>query len=290
MIVTDKKYSIEDQQLKKLDLMVKRLKGTDDIVLPIDGDEGQGKTELAIGTCYYIAYKTGRKYDIDNIFFDLDEVIRFAASKKKQIIHYDEAALGLLRTQWQKKSQQKFLQLVMIARKKQHFIILCIPKFHRLPPYVLEDRAIGMMHVYAHKNIHKGRYCYYTKSALANLYQDYNKKKVKTYQKHFSFRGRFVEASKKVFTKEQHEVYDKKKDDAILSVGVDDNLRDRQKKWLEQRDKLIRGFRKDLKLSSPQMEKLLEKYGVPLKQNAIRKICPTQQKKILLPTLTASPL
>ena len=66
MIVTDKKYSIDDAYLKKLRLMVKRLKGTDDVVLPIDGDEGQGKTEFAMGTCYYIAYKTKRKYDANN--------------------------------------------------------------------------------------------------------------------------------------------------------------------------------------------------------------------------------
>ncbi len=200
-IVTDKKYSMDVMLTRKLDLMVKRLKGTDDVMLPIDGDEGQGKTEIAIGICYYIAYMTKRKYDVDNIFFDLDEVIKFASSTKEQIIHYDEAALGLLRTQWQKKSQQKFLQLAMIARKKKHFIVLCIPKFHRLPPYVAEDRALGLVHVYSHKNLQKGRFSYYKKLSLEKLYQDYQKKKLKNYKLHYDFRGRFVEASKKILTK-----------------------------------------------------------------------------------------
>ena len=38
------------------------MKGTDDNVICIDGDEGQGKSNLAMGICYYIANKTNRKY------------------------------------------------------------------------------------------------------------------------------------------------------------------------------------------------------------------------------------
>jgi len=178
MIVTDKEYYMDDALTRKLDLMIKRMEGTDDNVLPIDGDEGQGKSELATGICYYVAYKTGRKYDVDNIFFDLDAGIKFAGETKEQIIHFDEGALGLLRTQWQNKVQQKFLQLVMTARKKRHFIVICIPKFHRLPQYVMEERAIGLVHVYSKQNLQKGRFCYYTKSAKDKLFQDWEKKKM----------------------------------------------------------------------------------------------------------------
>ena len=122
MIVTDKKYEINDAYLRKLNLMIKRMKKTDDAIVNVDGDEGQGKTEFAFGTCYYVAEKLNRNYDISNIFFDLDSMIQFAASTKEQIIHFDEAALGLLRTQWQSKQQQKFMQLVMVARKKKQLI------------------------------------------------------------------------------------------------------------------------------------------------------------------------
>jgi len=191
----------------------------------------------------------------------------------------------LMRTQWQKESQQKFLQLVMVARKKKHFIIICIPKFHRLPPYIIEDRSIGLVHVYAHKNIHKGRYCYFVKTAKAKLYENYKKNTKKAYQKYFSFRGRFVEASKKIFNEKEIEEYERKKDEAILSVG--ENKKNRANKWLEQRDKMIIGFRKDLKLTSGEMEKLLRKYGIEdIRQSIIREICPTKKFKIVMPPKT----
>ncbi len=223
MIVTDKKYSIDNMYLTKLDLMIKRMEGTDDNILPLDGDEGQGKTEFAVGTCYYVAYKTGRKYDVDNIFFDLDEVIKFAASTEKQIIHYDEGALGLLSSQWWNKNQQKFLQLVMTARKKRHFMMICIPKFYKMNQYVMEERAIGLIHVYYRKNLHKGRFCYFTKNRKERLMQDWRRKKVKNYRKHYSFHGSFVQAMKKVFTPSQIDEYERKKDAAIASIcGTDE--------------------------------------------------------------------
>ena len=281
MIVTDKKYMIEEQLISKLDLMVKRINGGDDAILIIDGDEGQGKTEFAFGICYYMAFKLKRDYDADNIFFDLDEIIRFAVSTKERIIHFDEGALGLLRTQWQKESQQKFLQLVMVARKKKHFIVICIPKFHRLPPYIIQDRSIGLVHVYSHRNLHKGRYCYFTKDKKARLYEDYKRKLSQSYQKHFSFRGKFVEASKKIFGAEAMENYERKKDEAILSIG--EKKKTQGEKWLEQRNKLIRGLKKDFKASQMQMEKLLNKYGVPLKKSEIGFIC--QEKKVDLPPI-----
>jgi len=224
MIVTDKKYYMDNVYLSKLDLMVKRMEGTDDNILPIDGDEGQGKTEFAVGTCYYIAYQTGRKYDVNNIFFDLEAGIKFAASTKEQIIHFDEGALGLLTTQWWNKTQQKFLQLVMIARKKKHFIVICIPKFYKLNQYIIEDRSIGLVHIYSRKNLKKGRFCYYTKNAKERLYQDWKRKRIKNYRKYYVFRGSFVQAMKKVFTKEQLDDYERKKDKAIMSLlKVDDN-------------------------------------------------------------------
>jgi len=220
MLVTDKQYYMDKAFLGKLDLMIKRMSGsgTDDNVLPIDGDEGQGKTEMAVGMCYYVSYQTGRPYSVDNIFFDIDEAIKFATRTKDQIVHIDEGALGLLRTQWWNKTQQKFIQLVMVARKKRHFIIICIPKFHRLPQYLIEERAIGLVHVYSRKNLQKGRFCYYTKSAKDTLFQDWERKKIKNYKKYYVLRGSFVKAMEKVFVQKELDEYERKKDEAILSI------------------------------------------------------------------------
>lgn len=271
MIVTDKKYHLDDNYIKKLNLMIKRLKGTDDNVLPIDGDEGQGKTEFAVGTCYYIAYKTKRKYGVENIFFDLEEVIKFASSTEKQIIHFDEAVLGLLTTNWQDKIQKRFLQLIMIARKKRHFIVLCIPKFHRLSQYIIEERAIGLVHVYSKKNLEKGNFCYFTKDGKDKLYTDWKRKRIKTYKQHFSFKGKFVMTMEKVFTPEQVQAYEDKKDESILGFSAEKKTQG--DRWREQRDNMIRGIKKDLKVSDKKMEEVLKKLNVDLKKSEISSIC-----------------
>lgn len=220
-LVTDKKYYLDEFLKKKLDLMIKRMtgKGTDDNVIIIDGDEGQGKSEFATGICYYVSYKTGRDYSPDNIFFKLDEIIEFASKNKDQIIHFDEGALGLLTTQWQNQINRKFVQLVMTARKKRHFIVICIPKFYKLNPYLIEERSIALLHVYSKNNLEKGRYCYYTKKNKELLYQDWKRKRMKTYHKRNDFRGKFVIAMKKVFTPEQCQAYEDKKDEAIASIN-----------------------------------------------------------------------
>ena len=218
MLYTDKQYYMEKVYVSKLDLMIKRIQGSDDVILPIDGDEGAGKTECAVGTCYYVSYKTGRKYDVSSIFFNLEAAIKFASETKDKIIHLDEGALGLLTTQWWSKNQQKFLQLVMIARKKRHFIVICIPKFYKLNQYIIEERSIGLVHVYARKNMQKGRFCYYNKNAKERLYQNWKKKKYKNYKKYYSFHGSFVKAMHKVFTQEQVDEYERKKDEAIMSL------------------------------------------------------------------------
>jgi hypothetical protein len=263
MKVTDKKYYMDDKYKSKLDLMLQRMRGSDDNILVIDGDEGQGKTEMAIGTCYYISYNTGRSYSIDNIFFDLDKLIKFASSTKEQIIHFDEAVLGLLVTKWQDKLQQKFITLAMVARKKKHFIVLCIPKFHRLPQYLIEERTIGLVHVYSRKNMEKGRFCYYTKKNKNELYLDWRKSKVKRYSQYRSFWGTFPIASTKIFTEEQNKAYDEKKDEAILAVGVEDKQEGTQsQRWKNQRDNLIVFIKNRLGFKFTEMEREFKKVGI----------------------------
>jgi len=274
MKYTDKEYYIDSNYISKLDLMIKRMtgNGTDDNILIIDGDEGQGKTEFAVGTCYYVAHQTGREYNTNNnIFFKLDEILEFASKTKDQIIHFDEGALGLLTTQWWNENNRKFLQLVMTARKKRHFIVICIPKFYKLNTYLIEERSIGLVHIYSRNNLQKGSFCYYTKERKERLYQDWKRKRIKTYKKHYSFRGTFVLAMKKVFTIEQQQQYEDKKDEAILSIT---QTKDKEKvnRFQVQRDKLIYLIKDKLKISSPKLSDMFESYGIELKTTQINDI------------------
>lgn len=283
MLVTDKKYNLEKEYVHKLDLMIKRINGVDDVVLPIDGDEGTGKTELAVGTCYYIAYMTGRKYTINNIFFDLNEVIKFAQNTNEQIIHFDEAVLGLLIGHHWEKAQQQFIQLVMVARKKKHFVVLCIPKFHRLPPYLIEERALGLVHVYSRRNLEKGRFCYFKKESKDRLYDCWKRKKIKAYKDFYDLKGTFGEASKKVFTKDEWDEYERKKDEGILSIGK--KKEKKEDKWLEQRNRLIACIRLHNKLTAEKTKELFNSYGIEMSRTTIKEITQEYENKFVKPSV-----
>jgi archaellum biogenesis ATPase FlaH len=269
MIVTSKEYFMETKLVEKLDLMVKRMNGADDNLVIIDGDEGQGKTNLAMGICHYVSEKTGRNYTTKNIFFDLDKLMKFASETKEQIIHWDEGALGGLSMQWWKKNQQKFLQLLMVARKKKHFWVIAIPKFNKLNEYIVVDRSIALIHVYSRGNIQKGRLMYYTKQKKELLFDEWKRARRKSYNKYKSFGGSFLEYDKKVFSAEELAQYDKMKDEAILSIvkdGEEDSMTPQ-----EQERKIRAVMFHTIKQNLPEItqKKLAEACGVT-EQTAIR--------------------
>jgi len=198
MIVTDKKYSLENFVVYILDLIIERAakKRKLDAVLLCDGDEGFGKTGLSILMGYYFSHKTGREFSLDNIFFDPEEFTTFINTTKKQIIIWDEAALGGLASGWQNKVQQMLIQTLMTCRFRQHIIIFNCPKFYRLNQYFVTDRAVGLFHVYSRDGINAGRLTYYKKDWLEQMHQQWNKKRLKPYKKYTSkhFRGSFIDA------------------------------------------------------------------------------------------------
>jgi len=219
MIVTDKQYHMEPRLIEKLDIMIQRsTKKNFDNLLIIDGDEGYGKSTLALAIAYYVHHKTGRPFDIDNVFFKVEEMIKFAVNNSDQIIIWDEAALGGLTTQWQHKTQQKLIQMVMTARKKKHFYIFCIPKFHRLTEYLILDRSIALLHVYAINEIELGRFTYYKKKSKEWLYYMWRKNREKGYMKYKTFRGTFPNVSREKYGIIDMEKYEAKKDEAIKSI------------------------------------------------------------------------
>ena len=221
VMVTDKHYSLDKGLKTRLDRMIERSSGSKkfDNLLVIDGDEGYGKTTLAVEVAYYVAQQLKRPFSVDNVFFNVDELTEFARSNKEQLIIWDEAALGGLAAQWQSNVQKVLTQLLMVARKKKHFWIFNIPKFYKLNEYVIVDRAIGMIHVYARKETELGRFVYYSKRQKEKLYMDFKRKKQRNYKKYKTLHGTFPDVLSKLI---DEDAYDKKKDEAILSIGRDE--------------------------------------------------------------------
>lgn len=233
MQVTDKKFWLEDFLIEKLDLFIERAckQRKLDIVCLVDGDEGFGKTGLSILCAYYISQKTGRKFGLDNIFFDPQEFMNFINSTKEQIIIWDEAALGGLASGWSNKVQQMLIQTLMTCRFRKHIIFFNCPKFYRLNNYFVSDRAWGLMHVYSRDGISAGRMVYYRKEALERMIDYYSRRRKKPYKAFGkgNLHGSFVDAFNLGIVDEGE--YDKRKESITqkLLTKFGDSRKDKEK-------------------------------------------------------------
>jgi len=228
MRYTDKKYYMDGRMVKILDLCCDRSSGKrkmDNLIL-VDGDEGYGKTNVALGCCYYVAWKLKRPFGMANVFFDVKKLTEFAKNTTDQVILWDEAALQGLASDWSTRSQKDLVKLMMVVRKKRHFFIFCIPKFFRLNEYLVLDRSIGLIHVYARHEKELGRFVYFNKKAKEKLYHAWRKTRQRNYRRAYTFHGSFVITEGKVIGEDE---YDREKDKAISSVGEKDEVLNKTK-------------------------------------------------------------
>ena len=211
--VTDKQYQMPDFLIEKMDLVDMKLSQRKlDSIFLVDGDEGFGKTGISILLAYYIAWKTGREFNLDHIFFDPIDLMNYVNSTRKQVIIWDEAALGGLASGWQNKVQQKIIQTLMTCRSRQHIIFFNCPKFYRLNKYFVMDRAEGLVHVYSEDRINAGKVTFYKKEKLEPMINFWMKKNKHPYKIFYrkELRGNFIDAFKLDIVDEDK--YDTKKD------------------------------------------------------------------------------
>jgi len=213
--VTDLDYYMSSYLVDNLNFLIKRQKVNWDNLILIDGDEGSGKSTFSWGIAYYLAWKTGKKFTVDNVFFDLDDMLHFAKDKERQVIIWDEAALGGLSSGWNSDQQKKLLQIMMISRKKGHFWIFIIPQFFRLNFYLAVDRSFLLLHVSSSDRISRGRFLFFNKTKKETLYNIYRSSRKKLYGTNFNFVDKFT---KDYINLIDSEAYEKKKDDVILKT------------------------------------------------------------------------
>ena len=127
--VTDKDYYLDGFAKQVGDAVSGRvLDRKQDILIFFNGAEGSGKTNASIALAYYIAEQTGREFTVDNVFFNIDDMRKYAGQEKEKIIVWDEAALGGLANDWTNFSQKKLISMLMVCRKKRHVFIFNIPR------------------------------------------------------------------------------------------------------------------------------------------------------------------
>lgn len=229
-MVTENKFYMEKLLKAKLDKMILRCtqdKPKLDASIVCSGDEGTGKSTLIIGAAHYVSTQTGRTFNADNVFFSIKDLFEYAKKTEDQILVWDEAALGGLAAEHFNKDQVFLIKLLMTARKKRHFLFINIPKFWKLSEYIVVDRALGLIQTYSKNEEENGYYIYFNKKAKEKLYYCIKTKKQRRYKQYKTFWGKFPDVLDKdykgnILNKFSVAEYEKKKDEAIASIGDKD--------------------------------------------------------------------
>lgn len=216
--VTKFQYHMSKDCIKIMDLMIRRQKLKWDNCLIIDGPEGVGKSTFVKTLGAYYAEKMDCQFTVDNVFFDPDELVEFAAKTRNQIIWWDEAAFSGLGKQWQSKIQQKLLTIMMTARKYGHFWIFVIPSFWELTKYLAVHRSTFLFHLYTPDMVSRGLYNIYDQRQKSWIYN--NNKKSMTYGTDKAGDGTY--SLKNTHDIIDEEAYEQKKDDAIIKYAIND--------------------------------------------------------------------
>jgi len=264
MIVTKYGYPLERNLLRKFDLMIDRVNGKGakkDVVVTFEGGEGEGKSTFSIASAIYFAEQTGRKFDHNHVFFDLEKMIDFAINNEEQIMVWDEPALQALGADWASTVVKNLTRLLMMARMKQHIIFINMTKFYKFNEYIVVDRSLALIHVYSRKNIQSGHFQYIKKKYLESLWRDYRFSKRRNYKKYASktIRGTFPDVMNPKYKNNicagfDIVAYERKKNAAIRMIGRDDTK--------EKKDKLNVLRKKIAEIDGISQTELAEKLGI----------------------------
>jgi hypothetical protein len=223
-------YPLDDALLSKIDLMIARCEQKNpkkDAVLLFEGMEGEGKTTYSIAVGYYIKWRTGREFSDLNVFSDLRKMIDFLKSTDNQLAIWDEPALQALSKDSLTTIVKDLERLLMMARKKRHFIMINMSYFNKFSEYIVWQRPLGMIHVYSRNELEAGRYVYIKKKSLEYLWDEWRRTHRRNYRKWCSksIRGTFPdvlnsEYKHNVLSEFNLDRYERNKDKAIMSIGM----------------------------------------------------------------------
>jgi hypothetical protein len=119
-------------------------------------------------------------------------------------------------------------RLLMMVRKKRHFIIINMTHFNKFNDYIVCSRPLGMIHVYSRKGVTAGRFLYIRKRYLEHLWLDWRFKKQRNYTKYAMKSGKIMGSFPDILNPEyknnildvfDNDAYELEKDKAIMQVG-----------------------------------------------------------------------
>lgn len=239
---------------EQLDNIKKRVLNKDrDFVLVIDGEEGSGKSVLAMQIAKYL----DPAFNLDRIVFNSDDflkTIKNPNTKKGSAIVLDEAFAAANSRASLTEVNRAMIGVATEMRQKNLFVIFCIPSFFDLDKYFALWRCRALFHVYFTPTEDR-RYVIFPKDHKKLLYL--TGKKTYSYSKPYSPYPPF---SFPHYYPVDEEDYRFKKANAFKRRTVSNQAR----KWLLQRNAYIRYILETLGLAQEDIAKIPSNYGVPI--------------------------
>jgi len=211
-------WSINKRFKTELDILLSDVKYDEmDVVIPITGHEGVGKSFFARGLAMYCATFLGTKFGVEDIEFDVYQYKMNSLEKPIYSVNLlDEARKVLGKGKFRDPVVEDFLDYLSECRKKQQVHLVLLPAYHDLKAYVVKWRC--PMIIELRKNyvadtsrpsgvrMLRGEFRVYTVKKDINYFYEHPYR----YPKKYTIRDRW--SSKEVFTPEMKQAYEDKKD------------------------------------------------------------------------------
>lgn len=244
-------------------LMIKKavIKKDRDYVMVIDGEEGSGKSVLAM----QIASFLDPKFNLDGVVFNADQFMKaIRTTRRHTCILLDEAFNASNARASLSQVNRAMLGVATEMRQRNLFIIMVIPSFFDLDKYFALWRCKCLIHVYFRKDGSRGRYILFPKTKKKYLYlngkKTYNYSKPKSPYPPLVFNNTYIVDEME---------YREKKAKAFRTRVVSNMAR----KWKGQRDALIKELYHNWKVNQSEIGIKLNEWGaIPLSQREISNI------------------
>lgn len=269
--VTDKDFYMEPYTRSNLDIIAKHIKKDWFFMILVSGSgiTRVGKSVLAQQIAYYLAWKNGVKFDINQIYWHGEEVMKKAVKLPKWTpFIYDEAKGGLDSKRAMETLTKNLTDFFAEAGQLNLLPIVVIPDFFDFKKEIAVTQSICLFNVYYKGEFKRGYYGFYSADDKRALY--YKGKLFRNYfVKNPSYRGYFPN---KYMVDETE--YRRRKRLALKRAVADrvvKGIAPLHKKWKEQRDVLMKRLHED-GLSYEQISNILDNHGVKLPRNKINAI------------------
>lgn len=230
-----------------------------DFVAIVDGEEGSGKSVLAMQIAAYL----DPDFNLDKVVFNSDEflkIIKDPKTKRGACIVLDEAFAAANNRASLTEVNRAMIGVATEMRQKNLFVLMCIPSFFDLDRYFALWRCRTLFHVYFTPDEDR-RYIVFPKDLKKLLYL--TGKKTYSYSKPHSTYPPFNFPN---FYPVDEIEYRKKKAEAFRKRTVSNQARI----WLTQRNAYAKYILKTLGASQEEVAKIPSLFGsIPLSQQSL---------------------